>query len=90
MAMNYVMLFTTFLDEIEPLSMEERGKLLTAILLYASGRPVPQTLLDGDARLLFPVCRGRIDRDVAAYNRKVEINRLNGAKGGRPRKTPAG
>ena len=89
MTLPYIKLFGNFREEIELLTMEERGRLLTAMLEYAADGEVGPDTLAGNARILFPVCRGRIDRDGEAYERVVRQNRANGAKGGRPRKNPA-
>ena len=88
--MKYLKLFYDFAAEIEDLTMEERGRLLTAMLGYGGKGRVPEGLLTGNERFLFPVCRQRIDRDAESYDRRVESNRANGIKGGRPRKNPTG
>jgi len=90
MALSYLKLFYDFQEEIELLDMEERGRLLTAMLIYGSTGQTPEGLLTGNERILFPVCRQRIDRDAGEYERKAEANRANGLKGGRPRKNPLG
>jgi len=89
MAQKYLKLFYDFLNDIEALSMEERGRLLTAMLVYGGEGRLPEELLTGSERILFPVCRQRIDRDGTAYDDRVETNRANGARGGRPRKNPS-
>lgn len=86
MGLSYLKLFFSFREEIELLTMEERGRLLTAMLDYAQTGALPGDLLTGSERILFPVCRQRIDRDGEAYDRKCQLNRANGAKGGRPAK----
>ena len=54
MALCYLKLFYDMLDEVEPLSMEERGRLMTAMLQYA--RDGASTLpLTGAERILFPM-----------------------------------
>ena len=88
MGLSYLKLFFSFREEIELLSMEERGRLVTAMLEYAETGKLPGDSLVGNERFLFTVCRQRIDRDIESYNRQVEAGRANGLKGGRPKKTP--
>lgn len=90
MGMSYLKLFYDFKNEIEMLDMEERGRLLTAMLIYGGDGEDPTALMTGNERFLFPVCRQRIDRDAVAYEQKAEANRANGLKGGRPKKNPLG
>ena len=90
MALTFTKLYFSLLEDIELLTMEERGRLLTAMLQYALKGAVPAELLCGNERFLFPLCRRRIDQDAETYARKVEVNRVNGKKGGRPAKNPLG
>ena len=41
-----------------------------------------EDLLSGNERILFPMCKQRIDRDAEAYKHRVEVNRANGANCG--------
>ena len=86
MALIYLKVYNDFLDEMESLSMEERGRLLTAMLAINRTSALPEGLLTGNERFLFPMCRLRILRDSAAYEKKCAVNRANGALGGRPKK----
>ena len=86
MALTYIKVFLDWLDAIDPLDDGERGRLFTALLQYAKTGEVPG--LQGNERFLFPTLRILLDREAAAYESVCEANRTNGAKGGRPRKSP--
>lgn len=80
----YVCLYGSYLESVAPFSEAERGRLLTAMLVYAvRGEEVR---LPGNERYLWPTIKSQIDRDAAAYRDRCEKNRDNGKKGGRPEK----
>ena len=72
----FVQMYLSYLDAIEPLRDAERGRLFTACLSYAKTLDVPA--LKGRERLIFPMFKGQIDRDMAAYAEKCRINKKNG------------
>ena len=82
--MNYVCLYLDYLQSLAPLSDAARGKLMLAMLTYAATGQEPS--LTGPAQYLWPSLRSQIDRDLAKYQEKCGKNRINGSKGGRPRK----
>ena len=82
--MNYVCLYLDYLQSLAPLSDAGRGKLMVAMLTYAATGQEPN--LTGPAHYLWPSLRSQIDRDQTKYQEKCEKNRINGSKGGRPRK----
>ena len=84
MARDYFMLHYDFLEATEALTMEERGRLITAILNYCAAGALPEKADMGNERFVFPTFRAQADRDIAAYEKRVRINRENGMKGGRP------
>ena len=80
----YVCLYGSYLESVAPFLEAERGRLLTAMLVYAvRGEEVR---LPGNERYLWPTIKSQIDRDAAAYRERCEKNRDNGKKGGRPEK----
>lgn len=80
----YVCLYSSYLESVAPFSEAERGRLLTAMLVYAvRGEEVR---LPGNERYLWPTIKSQIDRDAAAYRDRCEKNKENGKKGGRPEK----
>lgn len=80
----YVCLYLSYLQTLEPYTDAEKGRLMTAMLNYATTGEIPQ--FEGNERYIWPTLRSQIDRDTDAYNAKCAINRANGAKGGRPPK----
>lgn len=86
MALTYIKIFVDCLDAVTPLDDGERGRLFTALLQYARTGEI--TGLQGNERILFPMLRAQLDRDAAAYESVCEANRMNGSRGGRPRKNP--
>ena len=78
MARAFLKVYFDFDERTEELSDTERARLLLAMYYYAkTGEKKPLT---GNERFLFATFKGEIDRDIAAYNAKVD----NGNKGGRP------
>lgn len=79
------LLFTRYRKQIEKLNMEERGEVLTAIYAYADeGEEIEFQSLR--AEMLFSVIKDDIDSNNEKYQEQCEQNKLNGQKGGRPRK----
>ena len=58
---NSFVLYVEYLQNIELLSMEQRGELFTAIMHYASGKEVED--LDGMVMMAFSLIRSQMDRD---------------------------
>ena len=54
------------------------------MLTYAGTGQEPE--FPGNERFIWPSIKSQIDRDQKSYQDKCEKNRLNGAKGGRPKK----
>lgn len=81
--MNYVCLYTSYLESLAPFSDDEIGRMVRAMLTYAATGETP--LFDGNERFIWPTLKAQIDRDEAAYQERCEKNRANGAKGGRPK-----
>ncbi len=84
MALEYFNLYSNTLDYIEPLTMEERGQLLTAICEYAFDGVLPK--IEGNARFIFPVFKTAIERSIEKAN-DISMKRSEAGKnGGRPKK----
>ena len=81
--MKYLKIWTDFADIISPLKNEEIGRLFIGMLNYAKTGEEPADL-PGNERFLWPVAKRDID-NASEWN---ETCRLNGMKGGRPRKNP--
>lgn len=76
-------LYTEYMAQIELLNMEQRGKLLTAIMNHALGRASPE--LDAVTSMAFSFIRSRMDRDGEKYEKTVEARKEAGKMGGRPK-----
>ena len=68
--MKYLKVFTDFQQIMEPLSLEERGRLFGAMLAYAEDGTAPR--LTGNERFLWALARQNIDREAASYEQKVK------------------
>jgi len=71
--------------EIESeLSDEELGKLFRAIIKIQEGEIIE---LPKHLKLVFSFFKNQFKRDIESYDKIVERNKTNGAKGGRPKKS---
>lgn len=75
--MEYLKIWTSFAEIIEPLNDAERGRLFTAMLQYAATGEVVE--FQGNERYTWPIAKQGIDQAA----QKVETLRQNGSKGGR-------
>lgn len=80
---NSFVLYTSYQEHIDLLTMEQRGQLLTAILAYAAGNELPD--MDGIAKMAFSFIREDMDKNEERYQKTVESRREAGKKGGRPK-----
>lgn len=76
-----------FYQQVQLLSREQRGDLLTALFAYTSGEDTPE--LDGMTSMCFEFIRASIDAYSEKYDAKCQQNRENGKRGGRPKKADA-
>ncbi len=81
--MNYFKLFTDQKEVFMSLSPEECQVLLCAIFDFATEEKEPK--LNGTLKALFTVFKLQILRDKDSYDKIVDRNTINGAKGGRPK-----
>ena len=79
----YIKLFSDTSTTVDLLTDEEAGRLFKAVLRYANGQEVE---LPGRETLVFSMLKTQIDRDATAYEEFREKQRVNGLKGGRPKK----
>ncbi len=77
-------LYTEYGDIIETLSDEDAGILFKSIFSYCMNGK--ETELTGDARITFAFIKKDLDRNGEKYKDKCESSRINGLKGGRPKK----
>ena len=76
-------LYTEYMEQIELLSMEQRGVLLTAIFAYVSDMALPD--MDGITKMAFAFIKSRIDKDTEKYAKTIEKRKEAGKLGGRPK-----
>lgn len=79
MAERYVKIFYDWPTTTKKLTYEEKGRLIDAIICYASNQPFE---LIGNEDYIFPVFQAQIDRDKEKYNDVVQKRRVAGAIGG--------
>lgn len=76
-------LYTDYINQISLLSMEQRGVLLTAALLYVAGENIPE--MDGITSMAFAFIKAQLDRDLKKYDEISEKRKQAGKLGGRPK-----
>ena len=81
--MPYIKLFADTSEAVEMLSDAEAGRLLKSLLRYANDE---ELIISGNERFVFGMLKAQIDRDTAGYQDYLDKQRVNGSKGGRPKK----
>ena len=76
---------TDLLDDLEDFSDDEVGKIFRAVLVYTNESEEP-SFEDRAMKFIFRHIKKYIDSANENYDKKVQANRVNGAKGGRPKK----
>lgn len=76
---------TDLLDDLEDFSDDEVGRIFRAILIYTNETEEPE-FDDRAMKVVFRHIKKYIDSANENYDKKVQANRVNGAKGGRPKK----
>ena len=71
-------------EQFELLPLEDRGRLLMALLDYGESGRTPD--LHDAVGMAFSFMRAQMDRDATKYAERCAINAENGAKGGRTKK----
>ena len=77
-------LLTEAWEDWQTLTLEKRGLLITAIMLYQRGEDLPQ--MDAETMAVFRPIRRGLDAEYEKHVQHLETQRANGRKGGRPRK----
>lgn len=83
MNLPYIKLFADISATVDLLSDTEAGRLFKSLLHYANDK---EDNLVGQEKLVFAMLKTQIDRDAATYQSFIDKQRLNGQKGGRPKK----
>lgn len=71
-------------EDLEDLTMDEKGQILTAMIIYQSTGEEP-VFEDRALRMAWRPLLRRMKADQEAYDERCEENRKNGAKGGAPK-----
>ena len=80
--MKYLKVFTNFMLDMEPLSFDERGRLFTAMLMYAENGAEPGLI--GNERFLWGTAKKQIDAQSDSYKKLCDMNKRNRAKRDEP------
>ena len=80
MARSHVKIYLDFDESTELLNDTEKGRLLLAAVRYAADGTEPD--LKGNERILWPIFRGQVDRDIRAYEKKASAGQAGGRSGG--------
>lgn len=75
-----------YYERLQRLTDEEVGHLFRQLMLYHAGRNEEIEDFIGAEGIAFDFIKNDIDRMEEKHNEKSETNRINGLKGGRPRK----
>lgn len=75
--MKYLKVWTDLRQHLKPFSEAEKGRLFDAMMEYAECGTVPD--LRGNERFIWETVKAEIDRQREAYEKKCEVNRINGA-----------
>ena len=76
-------LYTEYMEQVNLLSIEQRGVLITAIFSYAADAELPE--MDGITKMAFAFIKSRIDKDTEKYAKTIEKRKEAGKLGGRPK-----
>ena len=76
-------LYTSYLQQINLLNLEQRGALFTALLAYASGEDLPE--MDGMTQMCFAFIKQDMDENREKYEAVCQKRAEAGKKGGRPK-----
>jgi hypothetical protein len=80
--MKYLKVFVDFRKDMEPLTDEERGRLFTAMLMYAENGT--ESGLIGNERFLWGTAKKQIDAQSDSYKKLCDMNKRNRAKRDEP------
>lgn len=81
---NSFVLYKNYNAMAKELTDEQAGRLFKAILAYVNGEDLPDLSMIEKVAYTFIV--SQIDADTVKYEKRIEANRQNGARGGRPPK----
>lgn len=88
MNLAYVKVFADWTKATAKLKDAEKGRLIDAMVVYATTGEDHSDALSGNEQYLFPMFQASIDRDRRDLDDYIQKQSENGKKGGRPRKNP--
>ena len=88
MEMSYVKIYADWTKATAKLREAEKGRLVDAMVVYATTGVDTSDQLSGNEQYLFPMFQASIDRDRQALAELSQRQSENGKKGGRPHKNP--
>ena len=77
---NSFLLYTDYMEQLELLSLEQRGVLLTAVMLHSMGKDLPE--MDAVTKMAFSFIRADLDRATKKYDDTVSKRKAAGKAGG--------
>lgn len=77
---NSFLLYTDYMEQLELLSLEQRGVLLTAVMLHSMGKDLPE--MDAVTKMAFSFIRADLDRATKKYDETVGKRKAAGKAGG--------
>lgn len=84
MEKNSFLIYLDYEEHFNLLSDEELGILIRALIKYEKTGEIP--ILDSSLKMAFSFIKTQLNKDRKKYENKCEMNKKNGAKGGRPKK----
>lgn len=76
--LTFVCLYRSYMDDLEPYSMAQRGRLITAMMRYFFEGEEPS--FRGPERYIWPILRSQCDRDQEKYQKICRKNAQNARK----------
>ncbi len=73
-------LHSNYLNQLNSLSLEDRGIWITAIFHYVNDLPLPE--MDGTISMFFSIVKDQLDRDYAKWLHTKEVRKTAGQAGG--------
>ena len=87
MNLSYVKVFADWTKATAKLKDAEKGRLIDAMVVYATTGEDHSDALSGNEQYLVPMFQASIDRDRQELDDYIQRQSENGKKGGRPRKS---
>jgi len=74
------------IDVVREMPKDKAGELFECILEYANGNPSPTN--DPMVKVVFAPVKRHMDQNKEKWEKKAQVNKDNGSKGGRPKSNP--